>query len=71
MDEGRHPCVEVGCNNTVLFDDEPYCFTHSPDSGSNVVGYSYKASVTAAQKDCSNKPKCHQCGGSGCWVCDW
>jgi len=25
----------------VLFDDEPYCYTHSPDSGSNVKGYSY------------------------------
>ena len=36
-----HPCVTVGCQATVDFDDEPWCFTHSPDSGSSVPGYSY------------------------------
>lgn len=38
----RHPCVVVYCKNTVQFDDEPWCYTHSPDSGSDVRGYSYK-----------------------------
>lgn len=38
-----HPCVSEGCKNIVGYDDEPFCFGHSPDSGSNVAGYSYKA----------------------------
>lgn len=38
-----HPCEHAGCNLTVPFDDEPYCFEHSPDSGSWLAGYSYKA----------------------------
>ena len=37
-----HPCTHDGCTNKVAYDDEPWCFTHSPDSGSNVTGYSYK-----------------------------
>jgi len=41
-----HPCVVPGCTNTVPYDDEPWCFTHSPDSGSNVSGYSYAAGHT-------------------------
>lgn len=36
-----HPCERDGCTETVPFDDEPYCFVHSPDSGSDVDGYSY------------------------------
>lgn len=36
----RHPCRFDGCTHTVQFDDEPYCFTHSPDEGSSVPGYS-------------------------------
>lgn len=39
----RHPWEYPMCTNTVQFDDEPWCYTHSPDSGSNVPGYSYKA----------------------------
>jgi hypothetical protein len=39
-----HPCAYPGCDHRVNFDDEPYCFGHSPDSGSSVRGYSYKAS---------------------------
>jgi hypothetical protein len=39
---GRHPCVIEGCPNIVEYDDEPWCFTHSPDEGSFVPGYSYK-----------------------------
>jgi len=44
-----HPCEYPGCENTVAYDDEPYCFTHSPDSGSYVPGYSYKAKHAAEE----------------------
>ena len=37
-----HPCEKPGCSLLIAYDDEPYCFTHSPDSGSTVPGYSYK-----------------------------
>ena len=37
-----HPCEYIGCDVQVPFDDEPYCYTHSPDSGSHFPGYSYK-----------------------------
>ena len=36
----HHDCIQQGCTNIVVFDDEPYCFTHSPDSGSTLRGYS-------------------------------
>ena len=36
----HHNCVTPGCDKTVVFDDEPWCFTHSPDSGSSKRGYS-------------------------------
>lgn len=39
-----HPCTTDGCPNVVPYDDEPKCFEHSPDSGSHMRGYSYKAS---------------------------
>lgn len=35
-----HVCETYGCERTVQYDDEPYCFTHSPDEGSSVRGYS-------------------------------
>lgn len=35
-----HKCERDGCLNIVRFDDEPFCFAHSPDSGSSMVGYS-------------------------------
>lgn len=38
-----HPCISPSCTNTVPFDDEPFCFIHSPDEGSHVRDYSYKA----------------------------
>ena len=41
---GSHPCVAEGCKNIVPFDDEPKCYDHSPNEGSYVQGYSYKAS---------------------------
>ena len=35
-----HTCGYAGCDRTVQYDDEPWCFTHSPDSGSSVKHYS-------------------------------
>jgi len=37
--ECRHECEHAGCDRMVAYHDEPYCFTHSPDSGSSVPGY--------------------------------
>jgi len=44
FEDESHPCERTGCKAVVPYDDEPYCFEHSPDSGSNVPGYSYRAS---------------------------
>lgn len=41
-DNGGHPCVAPGCEYFVPYDDEPYCYKHSPDEGSSLQGYSYK-----------------------------
>jgi hypothetical protein len=38
-----HQCVGEGCDIIVQFDDEPWCFTHSPDAGSSLAGYSARA----------------------------
>lgn len=38
--EFHHECVTPGCTTMVIFDDEPWCFTHSPDEGSSLLGYS-------------------------------
>jgi hypothetical protein len=35
-----HNCEEPGCTARPVYDDEPKCFTHSPDMGSSVRGYS-------------------------------
>jgi len=35
----RHKCEKEGCDNHILYHDEPYCFTHSPDSGSSFSNY--------------------------------
>lgn len=43
-----HPCVHTGCDRTVQYDDEPWCFTHSPDEGSSVKGYSAHQQATTA-----------------------
>jgi hypothetical protein len=42
-DGEAHPCDAAGCHLTVPFDDEPFCYQHSPDSGSSVPGYSYRS----------------------------
>lgn len=38
-----HECVARGCDSIVRYDDEPWCFAHSPDKGSSLVGYSAQA----------------------------
>ena len=38
-DECLHECEHAGCDRKIPYHDEPYCFTHSPDSGSSVPGY--------------------------------
>ena len=35
-----HKCGWPSCEFVVELDDEPNCFTHSPDSGSFEIGYS-------------------------------
>ena len=46
-----HECEEDGCGIMVLYDDEPKCFTHSPDEGSSVVGYSARAKASAVNQE--------------------
>lgn len=41
FEHGVHPCERKNCRNYVAYDDEPYCFEHSPESGSHVPGYSW------------------------------
>lgn len=43
-----HECTEPTCNLIVMYDDEPKCFKHSPDSGSVVVGYSARQEAEAS-----------------------
>ena len=43
FDQTPHPCEHPGCPHTVPYDDEPYCFDHTPDDSSGYQpGYSYK-----------------------------
>ncbi len=35
-----HPCATPGCETPSEYDDEPWCFEHSPNSGSSLAGYS-------------------------------
>jgi hypothetical protein len=50
-----HFCEYHGCDSKSLYDDEPYCFTHSPDSGSSVKGYSaYKNFLASLSEHPSN-----------------
>lgn len=43
----RHKCEHRGCAHVVQYDDEPYCFEHSPDSGSSVPGYSARRAAAS------------------------
>ena len=36
----KHKCIETSCSEIVLYDDEPWCYEHSPDEGSSLLGYS-------------------------------
>lgn len=42
LDDDLHPCEMGICDNIVAFDDEPYCYLHSPKNGAYMVGYSYR-----------------------------
>lgn len=44
-----HACEFQGCTKVVMYDDEPCCFEHSPDEGSFLPGYSYRALHASAQ----------------------
>ena len=46
-----HECLDDDCTNMVEYDDEPWCFEHSPDQGSSVQGYSARRQ---AQKELSD-----------------
>lgn len=47
-----HTCTHPGCDRYVQYDDEPKCFTHSPDEGSSVRGYSaYLESLNTKAKE--------------------
>lgn len=41
-----HKCIEEDCDTIVQYDDEPWCFTHSPDEGSSLVGWSAQKALT-------------------------
>jgi hypothetical protein len=41
-----HQCIHPDCTKIVQFDDEPWCFTHSPDEGSSVFGWSARKALT-------------------------
>ena len=43
-----HECIATGCGNIVQFDDEPWCFTHSPDDGSSLFGWSARQALTSS-----------------------
>lgn len=50
-----HKCETSGCNSIVRFDDEPWCFIHSPDSGSSKKGYSaYKLAFSGYESRYNN-----------------
>jgi hypothetical protein len=50
-----HQCEEPGCQHMIQFDDEPKCFTHSPDEGSSQRGYSAAAKAGEEQSDDQKK----------------
>ncbi len=52
MDEDhvfRHKCITPDCEHIVEFDDEPWCFMHSPDEGSSLRGYSARKGAKAKE----------------------
>lgn len=49
-----HKCIVSDCSRTVEFDDEPWCFEHSPDSGSSLRGYSARRAAENAPVEHKN-----------------
>jgi hypothetical protein len=47
----EHECVKPQCMRRVEFDDEPWCFAHSPDEGSSLPGYSARKSFERHSKE--------------------
>jgi hypothetical protein len=46
-----HQCVDSTCSSVVEFDDEPWCFTHSPDEGSSLHGWSARRVLAESVQD--------------------
>lgn len=42
-----HKCAVEECPRYINFDDEPWCFQHSTDSGSSLVGYSAREAAAS------------------------
>lgn len=47
----EHECIRPECTHRVEFDDEPWCFTHSPADGSSLPGYSARKSAERQSKE--------------------
>jgi hypothetical protein len=46
-----HQCVVPECEKVVQYDDEPWCFEHSPDEGSHLAGYSARRATEKKEED--------------------
>lgn len=46
-----HQCLSVDCDVVVQYDDEPYCFVHSPDEGSDLPGFSARETLALRVAD--------------------
>jgi hypothetical protein len=57
----RHTCKSSGCTRVVTYDDEPYCFEHSPDEGSSRPGFSARREHDDAFGD-EHDEACPICG---------
>lgn len=56
-----HNCEYEGCDARPIYDDEPYCFSHSPDSGSSIRGYSASEKwLKANSAKSSEYPEVHE-----------
>lgn len=52
-----HECIKDDCKVIVQYDDEPWCFSHSPDSGSSVKGFSARRGDETANLSLNSKNK--------------
>lgn len=65
-----HKCSDFDCKCIVEFDDEPYCYVHSPDSGSSVEGYSAREQQKNVPiKYCECMYTQNESGDSVCYRC--